>query len=293
MAVEFGRRGLRKDADASGRRAPVVPPSPASRPEDAATPQTASVTVVTAVIAAVLVAATAFLDRHAAMPTLAVTFGILMMVLRRDVASFLDPKRDGLGGFLLPRLLALAIALAVLVAELFGPIAAQGMTVAVGAIVYATIGRAFEGLGEAVHAANAVRTAPRRSRWFIVGLIAGAAFFLVNDKTGWVPLSLSDALGIDKAKSIVAVEQSGVLPQINSTFSYTKNGFATQAPAGPGAAGVSETEWERLKAWMSLSESVSWYLDLVAFAAAAGFLFNTIMVRFLGFADTGDIKSDD
>jgi hypothetical protein len=289
MAVEFGRRGVRKDAAASGQRAPLSPT--VAEPVSTASPST--VTVVAAVLAAMIVGATALLDARAATPTLVVTFGFVVFVLRRDVAAFFKAEHSGLGGFVMPRLLAAAIAFGVLAAGLLGPVAAQGMTVAVFAIVYMMVSRAFGELGETVKAAKAVRTAPRRSRWFVIGLIAGAAFFLVNDRMGWVPLSLSEALGVTPDKSIVAVEQSGILPQMNSTFSYTKNGFATQAPAGPGAAGVSETEWERLKAWISLSEGVSWYLDLLAFAAAAGFLLNTIMVRFLGFADTGDIKSDD
>lgn len=289
MAVEFGRRGVRKDAEASGRRAPSRPPVAESAPAVTAS----AVTPIAAALAAVIVAATAVLDIHAAMPTLVVTFGFVFVVLRRDVAAFATVEPSGLRAFVLPRLLAGGIAVGVLAAGLFGPVAAQGMTVTVFAIVYMMVSRAFGELGETVKAANAVRTAPRRSRWFVIGLIAGAAFFLVNDRMGWVPLSLSEALGVTPDKSIVAVEQSGILPQMNSTFSYTKNGFATQAPAGPGAAGVSETEWERLKAWISLSEGGSWYLDLLAFAVAAGFLLNTIMVRFLGFADTGDIKSDD
>lgn len=289
MAVEFGRRGVRKDAEASGPRASVRPPVA----EPVAAAPTPAITGVAAGLAAIIVGATALLDSHAATPTLVVTFAILVFVLRRDVAAFADAERSGLRAFVLPRLLAAGIALGVLAAGLGGAVAAQGMTVAIFALVYMMASRAFAELGETARAANALRTAPRRSRWFIIGLVAGAAFFVVNDRAGWVPLSLSEALGVTPDKSIVAIEQSGVLPQLNSTFSYTRNGFATHAPSGPGVAGVSETAWERMKAWVSLSEGVSWYLDLVAFAVAAGFLLNTIMVRFLGFADTGDIKSDD
>lgn len=293
MAVEFGRRGVRRDAEASGQRPPARPPVAAPEPTAVEATPTQATTAIAAVLAALVVGATALLDPHAATPTLVVTFGFVVFVLRRDVAAFAEVAPDGLRAFVLPRLLAAAIASGVLAAGLIGSVAAQGMTVAVFAILYMMASRAFAELGEMARAANAVRTAPRRSRWFVIGLLAGAAFFVVNDRAGWVPLSLSEALDLTPDKSIVAIEHSGVLPQMNSTFSHTKNGFATQAPAGPGAAGMPETEWERLKAWISLSEGVSWYLDLAVFAAAAGFLVNTIMVRFLGFADTGDIKSDD
>lgn len=292
MAVEFGRRGVRRDADASGRRAPMSAPQPAPEPVAAALPASAT-TAVAGVLAAVIVGATALLDARAAMPTLVVTFVILVAVLRRDVAAFAEAGEGGLRWFIRLRLMALAVALGVMALGLGAQVGPQGMTVAVLAIAYMVVVRAFGQLGEMAQAVNTVRTAPRRSRWFIIGMIAGAAFFVANDRAGWVPLSISDALGLTTDKVVPAIEQSGVLPQLNSTFSYTKDGFATQAPKGPGPVGVPETEWTRMKAWFTLTEGVSWYFDLIAFAAAAGLIAHTIMVRFLGFADTGDIKSDD
>jgi hypothetical protein len=212
--------------------------------------------------------------------------------------SLFDARPSALRALLagvVPRLMALLVAGFALDSRVGDAAAAQGIGLAIFGLGYMIVLRGAVELVEFLHAARVVGTARRRSRWFVIGMIAGALFFLVNDQMKLVPLSITEAIGFDSEKTIAAIETSGVLENVNSTFSFTKDkGLTHQAPTGPGQTpGMSAAEWTLFKDRVALAESLGWFVDLVTIAAAAGLMLNTIMVRFLGFAETGELKSDD